>query len=187
MAEGGTVEPREVVKVITGRSVDEKISGVIQDQKDVFPSPLDVSIDEGFSDAFKPPGWCDVERFAYCWLDPNDEVGIDEAMEQKHWLIVTRSNHPKGKNSDFRAHGAVERRGLILAYRPRDLDSVMRYLPTKKHLDIMGSKLQGQKGPQHELTLSVGDEKESGKFTPFVAEEAGHPVAKASEMINLKT
>jgi hypothetical protein len=180
------IEPREIVKIITGRSVDEKIAGVVQDQRDTFPSPLDVTIEEGFSDPFKPPKWFDQENFAHCWLDPNDEVAMDEAMEQKHWCIVTRSNHPQAKNSDFRAHGAVERRGLILAYRPKDLDTRMRWLPTKRHLDIMGSKLAGQQGPQHELTLSIGEEATAGKFTPFVAEEAGSPAASAQEMINVK-
>jgi hypothetical protein len=162
----------EVVRVISGRTVDERVASLISEQKD-FPDPASIEIHESFVDVFKPPKWCDTENYAYAWVDPNDDTQMDRAIRYDYWQIVTRSNHPGANNSDFRSHGAVEKRGLILVYRPMDLEKRLRYLGVKKHMDMFAAQKEGDKGPNWERSMEVGEDVPASGFKPFVGEEAG--------------
>jgi hypothetical protein len=162
----------DIVKVITSRTVDEKIASLVQEKRE-FPDPSSIELSEPFVDVFKPPSWCDTQQNSYAWVDPNDEVQLDRALNYNYWVIVTRSNHPRARTSDFRTHGAVERRGMILVYRPQDLDLRLRYLSEKRHTDMMEAQKEGAKGDKWERSMVVGENVPAPGFKPYYGEPAG--------------
>lgn len=192
VAEGSTPRPDEVlakseelVKVITSRSLDEKVASLVQESRE-FPDPLSIEVHEPFVDVFKPPDWCDENQNAYAWIDPNDDVQMERALRHDYWHIVTRSNHPRARSSDFRIHGAVERQGMLLVYRPKDLDLRLRWLSTKKHHDMAQAQLEGDAGHKWEKTVEFGENvPTSPGFRPVVGERAGQeglgPVGSSKE------
>lgn len=167
-------EPKveDVVKVISSRHSDERVAGLIQEQKG-FPDPASIELHEPFVDPFAPPKWCDKDQYAYAWVDPNDEIALNRAIEHDYWQIVTRSNHPGANNSDFRAHGAVERRGMILMYRPLELEKRLRFLSVKRHMDQMQAQIEGAEGPNWKRSMEVGEDIPAPGFKPFAGEPAG--------------
>lgn len=171
----------EVVRVISTRTVDERVSGLISEQRD-FPDPASIELHEPFVDVFQPPKWADTKLYAYGWVDPSDEVQLDRAINHDYWNIVTRSNHSGATNSDFRNHGAVERRGMILVYRPIELEQRLRFLGVKRHKDMMGAQLEPKKGHKWERNMEVGEDVPAPGFKPFAAETAGSPVVKAEDI-----
>jgi len=162
----------EVVRVVTGRTVDERVAALVSESRD-FPDPLDIEIHEPFKDVFEPPSWCDTANFAYAWVDVSDDIQLERAMNHDYWQIVTLSNHPKARSSDFRIHGAVERRGMVLVYRPIELERRLRYLGVKQHLESARAVEEGDKGPNWERSMEIGTDIPAPGFKPVVGELAG--------------
>lgn len=164
----------EIVRVVTARGADERIAGLIEDQKDEFPSPLDIRLDEPYREKYPAPSWADTKDFSYGWMDGYDAVRADQALNYDHWKIVTRTNHPRAKSSDFLVHGAVERLGMVLVYRPKELDVRARKIPEVRSKEALGSLLESHGGQI---------DGPSGSFEGFSHEPAGETVETADDFV----
>ena len=178
------VETKDTIKFITSRSVDEYIGSLVQEPDTGFPDPSSIELYEPFTNPFEPPSWCNQELYVYAWVDPHDQVQMDRALKTDHWQMVKLINHPNAKDSDFRTHGAVERRGMILIYRPVELERRLRLLNEQRHHSLMSSQLETRVGDKYEKTAQVGESVSSDGFRPYVGEMAGAPVEKAEDMVS---
>ncbi len=149
------VEKVVLDKVLTKTTTNDQISRMIDDQSESFPSPSEISVDEPWIDPFDIPKWCDVKKFAFAWIDPKDDIQRHRAMDIGYFRIVTRmSSCIAGKpiERDFRDHGAVERQGMILVFRPKDLDDHLRTYPVKAHEEIVSTLTAGKQEDGFEVT-----------------------------------
>lgn len=162
----------EVVRVVTSRTVDERVAALVSEGRD-FPDPSEIEIHEPFKDIFEPPSWCDPKLYAYAWVDIADDIQLERAIHHDYWQLVTLSNHPQARRSDFRVHGAVERRGMVLVYRPLELELRLRYLGVKQHMETAAALKEGDKGPNWERSMEVGVDVPAPGFKPVVGELAG--------------
>lgn len=170
-------------KVLTKTSTNDQISRMVEDQQETFPSASEISVSAPYVDPFGVPKWCDIKRFAYAWIDPKDDIQRHRAMDVGFFKIVTRSSSCiKGKYTerDFRDHGAVERQGMILVFRPKDLDEKLRTFPIVAHAEMTSTLKEGKKEDGFEITHSKfrGDFSEEsggnrGKMDVVAYEEAG--------------
>jgi hypothetical protein len=179
---------KEVIdKILTTPSTNDFISRLVHDQSESFPSVSEISIDEPYVDPFEPPKWCDQKNFAFAWIDPKDDIQRHRTLDAGYFKIVTRMSsciiHNKVVERDFRDHGAVERQGMILIYRPKDLDDRLRTYPVKAHADMLATLKAGKQETGFEVThlkykdgdhsADAAEDKRGGSFTPVVAEDAG--------------
>lgn len=167
-----TVE--EVVRVVSSRTdVEDKVSRVVEKHSEpTFPAPETIELIEPFVDPFEPPSWCDRHLYEYGWLDPRDDIGWERGLKKDHWHIVTRNNHAKYDNVDFRdAHGAVERMGMILVYRPWALAERLRFLAVADHMRASESYKEPKEERYTERRLKVGLEARDEKITEVYAHE----------------
>jgi len=168
-------------KVIIPDGRDLQISRIVDAPDRSWPETSQIELWEPYSDPFRIPKWANQEKYEYAWLDPEDRHRpLDVALEDGHWAIVKRVNHPGAPTEAFRAHGAVERARQILVFRPRDLGNRLRELPALRHQEIAASRKEGIKTRHYEITVTEGPEAEgaeSGKV--FAYEEAGS--ARSSE------
>jgi hypothetical protein len=168
----------------------DMISQLIADQPEDFPSILDVSVDEPFLDPFAIPKWCNTRDYAFSWVDLNDDIQRHRALEVGHFRIVTRmSSCILGEPSqrDFRTHGAVERQGMILLFRPKDLDDKLRTHAVVSHVAQTEAVSAGKQTSGYELThlkYREGDHRpevsadRSAKVEVVAYEDAGEPGIK---------
>lgn len=164
----------ETVRLIASEDVDSEISKLVQTQREGFPDTADIQLWEPFRDPLKFPVFCNLLEYEYAWLDKNDKYRpLSVALEQGYWQIVTRSNHFQGRYSDFRDHGAVERMGMILVYRPRSLGDHLRQLPERRHLEISRAAEEGTSGEYYERTLHKGTEVSTGGEVIYAQEQPG--------------
>lgn len=169
-------------KVLTKPSGAEQISRMIADQEESFPSASEVTLDEPFVDPFAVPKWCNQEEYAFAWIDLKDDIQRYRAMEVGYFRIVNRSSSciiGKVTERDFRDHGAVERQGMVLVFRPKDLDDKLRTRAVSLHGDIVAGVSAGKQGDGFEVTHMKYNEThgrppgDSAKLDVVAYEEAG--------------
>ena len=76
-------------------------------------------------------------------------------MDVNHYRIVTRMSSciiGKPNERDFRDHGAVERQGNILVFRPKDIDDRMKTRPVVLHGEMVSSLETGKEGDGYEIS-----------------------------------
>ena len=76
--------------------LDTIVSGLVKslDGKK-FPEAKDIKIAERYVDPFAFPKGCDLENYAYAWVDLSDDIQRTTAINNEYYLLVTRMNHPK--------------------------------------------------------------------------------------------
>ncbi len=164
----------EVLKEPTDRDF---LSTVIDSQTEDFPSASDISVSEAYVDPFSIPKWCDQKRFSFAWANIRDDIERHRVLEAGYFKIVNKmSTCINGKilERDFRDHGAVERQGMFLVYRPKDLDEKLRTQAVLRHGDMVDSVAAGKSGHGYEITHSKSaEDKGSSGLEVFAFEEAG--------------
>jgi len=171
-------------KVLTKPSTSDAISRMIEDQTESFPSASDVTVSSTYIDPFEFPEWCNQEKFAFAWIDPKDDIQRHRAMDKGYFKIVTRTSScivGKYKERDFRDHGAVERQGMILVFRPKDLDERLRTGPVLAHADMVSTMEAGKQSEGYDLTQakfkqgdrSQAERENKGSIDVVAYEEAG--------------
>lgn len=172
-------------KVLAKPSDSDLISRMVESQEESFPSVSDITLEEAYVDPFAIPKWCDQKKFAYAWIDPKDDIQRHRAMDVGYFRIVNRlSSCISGKvtERDFRDHGAVERQGMLLVFRPKDLDDRLRTRPVFAHKEMVESMEAGKEADGYEVThlrYKDGDRRpevkadQSAKVTVIAQEEAG--------------
>jgi hypothetical protein len=164
----------DVLKKPTDRDF---LSTVIDSQTEDFPSVSEVSVSEAYVDPFSIPKWCDQKRYSFAWANIRDDIERHRVLEAGFFKIVNKmSSCIKGKilERDFRDHGAVERQGMFLVFRPKDLDEKLRTLAVLRHGDMVESVAAGKSGQGYEITHSKSKEdRGSGGLEVFAYEEAG--------------
>ena len=158
-------------KVLAKTTTKDMISRMIGEQSEDFPSLSEITLEEPYVDPFAVPKWCDQEHFAFAWIDPKDDIQRHRAMDVGHFRIVTRMSsciNGKPNERDFRDHGAVERQGNILVFRPKDIDDRMRTRPVVLHEEMVESLQAGKVEDGYEVThLKYGE----GDRRPEVSRE----------------
>jgi hypothetical protein len=180
-------EKETLDKVLTKPSDKDFINRMVMDQnEDDFPLASEVEVTAKYVDPFEPPNWLDKEYYAYSWVDLRDDIGRHRALDTGHFKIVTRtSSCIKGKinDRDFRDHGAVERQGMILVFRPKDLDDKLRTYSVLKHGDMVASIAAGKQEEGFELTHSKSKEDRGGSgIDVYAFEEAGVHAPEAKDL-----
>ncbi len=172
-------------KVLDKPKDSDLIARMVESQEESFPSVSDITLGEAYVDPFTVPKWCDQKKFAFAWIDPKDDIQRHRAMDVGHFRIVNRlSSCISGKvtERDFRDHGAIERQGVILVFRPKDLDEKLRTRPVFAHKEMVESLEAGKEGEGYELThlrYKDGDRTPAAKadrdakVTVVAQEEAG--------------
>lgn len=179
------VKEDEILKsVLNQPTSDEFVGRLVDSQEEYFPPIDQITISEPFVDAFAYPKWCNQENYAFCWVDLRDDIERHKALEVNYWKIVTRSSSClKGKitERDFRDHGAVERRGMFLVFRPKDLDAHIRHVPVQTHAALISSTKTPKKEALYEVSGVVQGTAAEGKMDVVAFEEAGEPGIKFVE------
>ena len=164
----------EVLKKPTDRDF---LSTVIDSQTEDFPSVSEVSVSEAYVDPFSIPKWCDQKRFSFAWANIRDDIERHRVLEAGFFKIVNRTStciKSKVLERDFRDHGAVERQGMFLVYRPKDLDDKLRTQAVLRHGEMVDSVAAGKSGHGYEITHSKSKEDKGGSgIDVFAYEEAG--------------
>ena len=163
------------------------INRMVMDQdEDDFPKASEIEVSAKYVDPFEPPNWLDKVHFAYSWVDLRDDIGRHRALDTGFFKIVTRtSSCIKGKinDRDFRDHGAVERQGMILVFRPKDLDEKLRTHSLLKHGEMVDSISSGKSGEGYEITHSKSKEDRGGSgIDVYAYEEAGVHAQTAADL-----
>lgn len=161
--------------------VDERINRFIADQGAEFPDASTISVEFKYQNPFEIPGFLDQQNYAFAWLDPNDDIQMYNAMEHGHFKIVTRSAScildARKADAFFRSHGAIELQRMILAFRPMDLERLLRQAPVKHHEAMVESVSADKEKEGYSTSFGKfrGDaDKDAGKMSKVEAfEEAG--------------
>lgn len=142
-------------KVLTKPSQTDLIGRMIEQQSEDFPSLSDIEVSTPYVDPFEIPKWCNKDMFAFAWIDPKDDIQRHRAMDVGHFRIVTRSSScisGKVNERDFRDHGAVERQGMLLVFRPKDIDDRLRTYPVQAHAEMVSTLASGKQEDGFEVT-----------------------------------
>ena len=163
-------------KVLDKPSDEDFIGRMVSAQDEDFPSVSDITLDEPYVDPFAVPKWLNQILYAYAWIDPKDDIQRYRALDVGYYKIVNRSSScifGKYSERDFRDHGAVERQGMILVYRPKDLDDKLRTRPVYLHGAMTDSLSAGKREEGWELTHSKSKTDDGSKIDVVAYEEAG--------------
>jgi len=170
-AEQQSAEPSPSLTHVS--KTDLEISRLIKTQPESFPDVSGIQVDFGYSDPFKVPKWADTEKYEYGWASVHDQVQLDAAINEGHWRIVNRSNHYSAHAADFHhTHGAIERRGMILMYRPWAIANKMREIPVQLHRDRAEAMETGKQLSGADLTAGRFDG-ETGAHKTFTGQPTG--------------
>ncbi len=172
-------------KVLAKPSDSDIIRRMVDSQEETFPSISEISLEEPYVDPFAIPKWCNQKDYAYAWIDPLDDIQRYRALDVGHFRIVNRMScciSEKYNERDFRHHGAVGRQGMILVFRPKDIDDKLRTRPVVAHKDMVASIEAGKEADGYEVThlkYKEGDQRlevkvdRGAKVTVVAQEEAG--------------
>lgn len=182
-----TKEKETLDKVLAKPSDKDFINRMVLDQnEDDFPALSDVEVSFKYVDPFEPPDWLNKVDYAYSWVDLRDDINRHRALDTGYFKIVTRtSSCIKGKinDRDFRDHGAVERQGMFLVFRPKDLDDKLRTHSVLKHGDMVSSVSAGKQEEGYEITHSKSKEDRGGSgIDVYAYEEAGVHAPEAKDL-----
>ena len=180
-------EKETLDKVLTKPNDKDFINRMVVDQdEDDFPKASDVEVSSKYIDQFEPPDWLDKVKFAYSWVDLRDDINRHRALDTGFFKIVTRTSScikSKINDRDFRDHGAVERQGMFLVFRPKDLDDKLRTHSVLKHGDMVSSISAGKSEQGYELTHSKSKEDRGGSgIDVYAYEEAGVHALEAKDL-----
>lgn len=183
-------EEKNVLDTILQKSgEDEVISSVIGSQTGEFPSVSEVNVLEPWSDPFAFPAWCNTKRYAFAWANIRDDIERHRVFEVEHFQLVTRStswcmkDKPKPLPRDFRNHGAVERQGMFLIYRPKNLDEKLRTYSVLRHAEMVSSVSAGKHEEGFEVTHDKSKEDKGGSgMEVYAYEEAGTHAPTAADL-----
>ena len=171
---GKSTEKEILDKVLDKPKDSDLIARMVESQDESFPSTSEITLGESYVDPFSIPKWCNQKKFAYAWIDPKDDIQRYRALDVGHFRIVNRlSSCISGKitERDFRDHGAVERQGMILIFRPKDLDDMLRTRPVFAHKEMVESVEAGKEEKGYQLTYKKGED--DSKLDVVAYEEAG--------------
>jgi hypothetical protein len=161
-------------------TVDDTINRFLTEQEEQFPKAADIEVEFKYSDPFEVPQWVDQQNYAFAWLDPTDDIQMHRALDNEFFKLVTRSSSciksgAKGYDKDFRAHGAVERQRMVLAFRPKDLDSKLRTHSVVQHAAMIESVSTGKETEGYTTSFDKfrGDVDKGGSIDVVAYEEAG--------------
>ena len=150
---------------------DKAIAGIIASQ----PDQSSVSI----TDYHKPhdfdlPKECETygDKFDFRWLSKDTRM-LDRAVNVKGWTIVNRVSDVKVPEYLFRAHGAIEKRGMILAYRKKDIGKLFSKKASEQSIDnIKRAKKDSERdkdgSPFYTAKLSPKEEQTEGSAGELV-------------------
>jgi len=179
---------REVLdKALTKPNDKDFINRMVMDQDDEdFPTASEIEVEYRHRDPHEFPSWCNQKEYGFAWVDLRDDIGRYRAMEVGHFKIVTRtSSCTKGKinDRDFRDHGAVERQGMFLMFRPKDLDDKLRTYPVQRHAENVSSISAGKQDRGYEITYTKSEEDRGGSgIDVYAYEEAGVHAPEAKDL-----
>jgi hypothetical protein len=142
-------------RVLAKTTTKDMIGRMIGEQSEDFPSLSEITLEEPYVDPFAVPKWCNQKDFAFAWIDPKDDIQRHRAMDVNYFRIVTRMSScitGKPNERDFRDHGAVERQGNILVFRPKDIDDRMRSRSVLLHEEMVTSLEAGKEGDGYDIT-----------------------------------
>ena len=166
-------------------SGDDAIDRLVKDQVEDFPKASEIQADFRFVDPFTIPKWCDQKNYAFAWADLRDDLSRQRLLEEQHFRIVTRvSCCIKGnyRERDFRNHGAVERRGLILVFRPKDIDDRLRNISVLTHMDMVSTLEAGKQGDKYDITYSKSRGEGDSRMDVYAYEEPGIEAPTAADL-----
>lgn len=169
-------------EVLTEPSSDDTVRRMIDSQEESFPSASDIKMDFSYVDPFAIPKYCNQKDFAFAWIDLKDDIQRYRALEVGFFKIVNRMSScfigdPNGR--DFRNHGGIERQGMILVYRPKDLDDTMRTVSVMRHSEIVSSIQSGKDNPEGYSTSFEKGRGEGSKIEVVAYEQAGEEGIKS--------
>jgi hypothetical protein len=171
------ITDKELINKVLDKPSDEDFIGrMLSAQDEDFPSVSDITLDEPYVDPFAIPKWLNQATYAYAWIDLGDDIQRYRALDVGYFKIVNRSSSciiGKYSERDFRDHGAVERQGMILVYRPKDLDDKLRTRSVYLHGEITSSMAEGKKEDGWELTHSKSKTDTGSNIDVVAYEEAG--------------
>jgi hypothetical protein len=170
-------------RVLSKPGDSEMVARMVQSQEETFPSASDITLDEPYVDPFLPPKWCDTKEYAYAWIDLKDDIQRHRAMEVGYFRIVNRTSScitGKVTERDFRDHGAVERQGMVLVFRPKDLDDKLRTRAVHLHGEIVESMAAGKEEDGYSLTHTKSKSDDGSKLDVVAYEEAGEVGIKSA-------
>lgn len=166
---------------------DAFMATVVDSQNEDFPSVSEVSMSERYVDPFQVPKWCDEVNYAFAWANLRDDIERQRVLETSFFRIVNRSSScivGKPFDRDFRDHGAVERQGMFLVFRPKDLDDKLRSRSISLHNDMVSSLSAGKEGSGYDITHTKSKEDKGGSgLDVYAYEEAGVHAEKAENLI----
>ena len=169
-------------KILPGRSDGDMIERMVDNADENFPDAASISMDYSYQDPFKFPSWCDEQNYSFAWIELRDDIQRHHAMEVEFLKIVTRtSSCIKGRldDRDFRNHGAVERQGMILMFRPRDLAERMRSKPVLAHKETVAALQAGKEDSEKKWDIDYSNK--DSKIDVVAYEEAGTEGIKTVE------
>src|SRR4030043_2402085 len=155
-------KPKEDIlsDILAKPSDKDFISRMVESQEDTFPKASDIEVTYQHQDPFEIPKWCDQKNYAFAWGDLRDDITRHRILEVQYFKIVNRMSpcilQGKLLQRAFRDHGAVERQGVFLVYRPKDLDEKLRTYPVLRHAEMVSALRDGKSGQGYELSQSKG-------------------------------
>jgi len=112
---------------------DKAISDLIASQ----PTQAEIAV----GDYYKPhdfdlPKECApfADKFDFRWLSKDTRM-LDRAVNVKGWTIVNRTCDIKIPEYMFRAHGGVEKRSMLLAYRRKEVGDAFRKISQNQSIE----------------------------------------------------
>ncbi len=180
-----TKQSKIIENILQKPSDAEFIERMIETQEEEFPSVSDITIIEPFVDPLAFPSWCNQTDYAFAWVDLRDDIQRHNTIEAGYYKIVNRSSScikggTKPLERDFRDHGAVERLGLFLVFRPRDIDAYIRGKAVQIHADMVKGIEAPKKEEHFEVSGLIRGEKDT-KIDIVAYEEAGKEGLKFAE------
>ncbi len=172
--------------ILNKPSDKDYLAKVIESQTEDFPDISEVSVSQTYVDPFTVPKWCDQVHFAFAWANIRDDIERQRVIEVGYFKIVNRSSScivGKPLERDFRDHGAVERQGMFLVYRPKALDDKLRTSAVLRHGEMVSSVAAGKQGEGYELTHEKSKEDKGGKgIDVYAYEEPGVQAMTAGDL-----
>ena len=73
-------------------------------------------------------------KYDFRWLSKDTRI-LDRAVHVKGWTIVNRTCSVKLPDYMFQAHGAVEKRGMILGFRAKEIGETFKKIASSQSID----------------------------------------------------
>ena len=74
-------------------------------------------------------------KYRFRWLAKSSH--LEARLRTGIWTLCTRSNSPFIKAQRFKAHGAIEQAGMVLAFAPERIARIRELEPSKKSADLV--------------------------------------------------